>query len=99
MTLTPVKTTVGSRLRHPTTKALLPNVTDTDAQSVRVNLADPYWYKALARGDIEVIEADIAPVPPAAADPAPAKAALAKAAPAEPATSAPTTAPASTSKA
>lgn len=66
MTLSPVKTAAGRRLRHPVTKAILPNVADKgvegeDAKPVLVNLADPHWYKALRCGDIEIADPEATP--------------------------------------
>jgi hypothetical protein len=85
MNVQPVKSAQGCRVRNPKTGDLLPNVADTDAAGVLVDLDDPYWFRSMAAQDIVTVNK-----PAAAASPAPATAS---------ATSADTAAPAVTTAA
>ena len=72
MNLKPVKSALGCRLRDPKTKAVLPNVADTDTASVIVDLDDPHWFRALQCGDLAVQSEAPSPAPIAPAPPPPA---------------------------
>lgn len=71
MKLELVKSATGRRLRHPKTKAVLPNIDDPKAIAISVDLHDAHWHRAFMNGDIVVVKTPAAIPAPAAPAPAP----------------------------